>query len=152
SGTTTLTNQGGAMFSGPVTSAVYGGDVMAVGDFNGDGNVDVAAWNSGNQDVFGFAYGDGSGRFPSAGTVKTPRFCGAAPAGDFNGDGRDDLAVVYINKPMVHVYLAQQGGFMPPVTYASDAGADAVAAADLNGDGKIDLAINTGRPAIDVFV
>ncbi|HEV2348299.1 MAG TPA: choice-of-anchor D domain-containing protein [Terriglobia bacterium] len=73
--------------SGPYPEAV------AVGDFNGDGKLDLA-FDDGSQLMV--ALGDGTGNFPE--TVLAPPGTGSAGfslgVGDFNGDGRLDLAAI----------------------------------------------------------
>ena len=65
------------------------------GDFNADGNTDVAAATLGAPDGLYVAYGDGNGGI-GAWSLVAASTVGAAQnncaAGDFNGDGRTDLA------------------------------------------------------------
>ena len=65
---------------------------VAAGDFNGDGNPDLAAANSGSNDV-SVLLGNGNGTFQAVRTFAAdsgPAFVGL---GDFNRDGRPDLAI-----------------------------------------------------------
>ena len=66
---------------------------IAVGDFNGDGNLDVAVALAGTDSV-SISLGNGDGTFQPATTIGLP--AGGAPdaivAGDF-GNGHTDLAV-----------------------------------------------------------
>jgi hypothetical protein len=68
---------------------------MAIADFNGDGNLDVAAANTGSSDVSLF-YGNGDGTLQPARSLTFA--AGSLPiwvaAGDFNGDGAMDAVVV----------------------------------------------------------
>jgi hypothetical protein len=65
----------------------------AVGDFNGDGNADIAATNV-NNDSVSIWLGNGNGTFGT----RLDRPSGDAPrnlvVGDFNNDGKQDLATV----------------------------------------------------------
>jgi hypothetical protein len=73
----------------------------AVGDFNGDGKLDVAITDVlyGLEDYVSIALGNGDGTFSPGGSF----FGGISPAyvqmavGDFKGDGKPDLAVVNNN-------------------------------------------------------
>ena len=66
---------------------------MAVGDFNGDGKLDLAVANYSSNTV-GMLLGNGAGGFAAATTFSSG---GTNPVslavGDFNGDGKLDLAV-----------------------------------------------------------
>ena len=62
-----------------------------IGDFNGDGNADVAVANSFGQTTVSVLYGNGDGTFAAPKVLSI----GALPldiqSGDFNGDGKPDL-------------------------------------------------------------
>jgi len=78
---------GDIIFGAPLPTSV------AVGDFNGDGKLDLAVTDYGNNTVSIFS-GNGDGTF----TLKSSPATGSGPnaiaVGDFNGDGIPDLAVV----------------------------------------------------------
>lgn len=61
---------------------------IAVGDFNGDGKLDLAA-DDGMPQVY---FGDGSGKFPiHYNLLLRESWSTAVAAGDFNGDGKSDI-------------------------------------------------------------
>ena len=126
----------------------FGGRV-AIGDFNGDGNPDLALANSVANTV-GVLLGNGDGTFQKP-VFHEPGGSGVSSVAvaDVNGDGRQDLLVVsncnYLNcyTGTVGVLLGKgDGTFQPTVSY--DAGADwavALAVADVNKDGKLDVVV-----------
>jgi hypothetical protein len=67
---------------------------MAVGDFNGDGFLDVAS-TDGFADNVNILLGNGDGTLNSPGQLfgGVPNSFGSVVAADFNGDHRADLAV-----------------------------------------------------------
>ena len=126
---------------------------VAVGDFNGDHLLDVAAWGadpSGNRVVFIFL-GNGTGSLTYSASYAAPISGNSNPgpssvvASDVSGDGKLDLVALTPNNG-VYVFLGNgDGTFQTPTNYpltTTSAPASAVAVADLSGDGKPDLAIN----------
>src|SRR5207249_1006621 len=91
---------------------------VAVGDFNGDGNTDLAVANFRTNDVT-ILLGSGSGGFTEA--AGSPIAAAARPfavaVGDFNGDGKPDLAVANDSSGIVTILLNTcNDGPPPPVT------------------------------------
>jgi hypothetical protein len=78
---------------------------VAAGDFNGDGNADLAAANSGTASV-AILLGNGSGGF-SAGVSLTSGISGprSVAVADINSDGKADLAVANSNGNTVSIFL-----------------------------------------------
>jgi uncharacterized protein (TIGR03437 family) len=116
-----------------------GGNLVAVGDFNGDGKLDLVTWSPGYSSLW---LGDGAGGFGQ------PQSCplgfdllSSIVAGDFNGDGNLDLAAT---SGMPYVYLGDGSGHFL-IQYELFVGnpaygfGSAIAAGDFNGGGKSDL-------------
>src|SRR5258708_4884435 len=73
-------------------------DAVAVGDFNGDGLLDLAVANQGSTDIQGSEIvlvflGNGDGTFQDPLTLTAQSHPSSVAVGDFNGDGVQDLAV-----------------------------------------------------------
>ena len=75
------------------SSPATGWDPMsvAVGDFNGDGKLDLAVANQWSDSV-SILLGDGTGNFALASSPGTGAYPWFVAVGDFNGDGKLDLA------------------------------------------------------------
>ena len=153
-----LSGQGDGTF---VASATYGvgfiPTALAAGDFDGDGNLDLAVVISNPNLQFnpGFVtilMGSASGAF----TGQANYGVGIAPAsiavGDFNGDGKLDLAVgsaingLNLNPQSEMSILVNtgSGAFSAASTFAIGPAGSApisIAAADFNNDGRLDLAV-----------
>jgi len=114
---------------------------LAIGDFNGDGKLDMAAGNA-HSNTVSILLGNGDGTFqPKVDypTASNPRL---VVTGDFNGDGKLDLAVATQFSNSVSILLGNgDGTFQPYVEYGTGADPVWVALGDLNGDGKLDLAV-----------
>ncbi len=134
-----------AAFKGPSTFAAHLAPIsIAVADFNGDGNLDIATANRSSNDI-SVLFGNGNGTFAkavnySAGTG------GPDPtsivAADVNGDGKPDLIVADIGTKSVSVFInTGTGTFHAAVVYKVGDSPSAVAVADLNGDGSPDIAV-----------
>ena len=126
---------------------------VAVGDFNDDGEPDLAVVNRSSGDI-SILLGNGDGTFQKAtnyGLGEAPSF---VTTGDFNGDHRLDLAVADGGGNNVVSILVGNGDgtFQPPVSYTTGTDADYVASADFNGDGKLDLLLSAKTGAIGILL
>jgi hypothetical protein len=124
---------------GPGYSLASEATGIAAGDFNGDGNLDLAVSNPNSRAAAVQVFlGNGDGTFRPPSNLPYPGIYGLLAA-DVNNDGKCDL-VGAGNTHMV-VWLGEGNGtFSSPQQF--DAGFPfAVAAADFNGDGKLDVAV-----------
>jgi hypothetical protein len=119
---------------------------VAVGDFNGDGALDLAVANEGSGTVsILLANGDGSFQ-PAQDFTAWPNPSSLA-VGDFNGDGILDLAVTNAGaQGTVSILLGNgDGSFQGPVSYAAGPYPGSLAVGDFNGDGAPDLVVVNGN-------
>ena len=112
---------------------------IAAGDFNGDGNADLASLDG---STFEILIGIGDGTFASPVTYSV----GANPVfvlqRDVNGDGKKDVIVVNQGSNDVSVLLGNgDGTFQPQKTFAAGTAPASVVAGDFNRDGKVDIAV-----------
>ena len=127
---------------------------MAVGDFNGDGKLDLAVANFGSDRIRIFD-GLGNGTFSYASRLATGSEPIALATGDFNGDGKLDLAVANFGNNTVEVFMNNgSGSFGTGATYNSGGTEPrSLAVADFNGDGKPDIAVaNYGSNNVGVLL
>jgi hypothetical protein len=123
---------------------------IAVGDFDRDGNSDLAIAYAGSDDIAVFL-GDGQGGFAELLPRLTvnPGFKPCAVAvGDFNGDSAPDLAVASCQNDRVLVWLGNgKGSFVAGQEFGGSSGhvfqdvPDSLTVGDFNGDGSPDLAL-----------
>jgi hypothetical protein len=129
-------------FTGPTNFAVGDGpNSVAVGDFNGDGDPDLAVANefAGSVSVL---LGGAGGSFSAATNIATGGFPFAVAVGDFNGDRDPDLAVADAFDGIISVLLGGAGGsFGGPTNFPAGSFPAAVAVGEFNGDGDPDLAV-----------
>ena len=116
---------------------------VAVGDFNGDGKLDLVAASGGA--TVSILLGTGTGSFGA----KTDFGTGGAysvAVGDFNGDGTLDLAVANGDSATVSILLGTgTGSFGAKTDFGTGIGPASVAVGDFNGDGRLDLAVANQR-------
>ena len=123
---------------------------LAIGDFNGDGKLDLAVVNQASNTV-SILLGNGDGTFKSAMDFATGSSPTAVTTGDFNGDGKLDLAVAADTQ--FSILLGNgDGTFQPHVDYPAGATLVSIVSADFNGDSRADLAVGTANPVVSVFL
>jgi RHS repeat-associated protein len=114
---------------------------VAVGDFNGDGKLDLAVTNSGNNTV-SILLGNGDGTFQAAANYATQFYPEKIAVADFNGDGKADLVILNSRIGSFSVFLGNgDGTFGAGSNVGAGSAPQGLAIADFNGDGKLDLAI-----------
>jgi hypothetical protein len=119
-------------------------DSSATGDFDQDGDLDLAVANRDSANVT-VLVGDGTGSFTAAATL--PLTNDGRPtsivAGDFNGDPDPDLAVAEPGANVVAIFTGASGTTFTSTTVPVVQGPSRLAIADFNRDTKQDLAVLT---------
>jgi hypothetical protein len=145
----TFLNQGNRQF---MQIAVNGlplveGDAAALGDFNGDGKIDVAFDTPLDESFVTVAYGNGDGTFyVQSGLAATEEGTGIGDVSgiavaDFNGDGFSDIVTPFVIGVHVMLYSSNGKEQFETSLFAIGAGGIAIATADFNMDGKPDVVI-----------
>jgi hypothetical protein len=137
----------------------------ASGDFNGDGQPDLAVVNNNGLGastvsvLLNTSTASGGLSFAAQQTFAVGTNAFGVVVADFNGDGRPDLAVVNHTDNTVSVLLNTTSpgvgtvSFAAQQTFAVGAGPFYVAAADVNGDGRPDLVVtNSADNTVSVLL
>ena len=144
----------------------------AVGDFNGDGKLDLVG---GSPPTVLYGNGDGTLNDPSAADYPVNGQTEAVKTGDFNGDGKLDLAVLSgpslmtygpgngVSGQAIEIFPGHGDGTLGlPYQIPLEGNPDAFAVGDFNGDGRTDFAVTldsldqeydeTGPNTVEIFL
>jgi hypothetical protein len=131
-------NAGSGLFGWPVVLATGGGP-FAVGDFDGDGHVDLAFANF-TTNATEIYSGNGDGTFRRTAIFPVPSgYLADVAAGDFDGDGKTDLAILLGGSLEVHL---QRNGALSENSVSSYANGSSLDVIDFNRDGRADLLVH----------
>jgi len=120
---------------------------MAIGDFNGDSRIDVAAVDHGTLTIL---LGKGDGTFQSP-AFYDASFTYSIAAGDLNGDHTLDLVLGNYDGTVSVLVGNGDGTFQNAVSTTDPVVAWSTTLADLNGDGKLDV-ITAGTNSVIVLL
>jgi FG-GAP-like repeat/FG-GAP repeat len=129
---------------------------LALGDFNGDGRLDVITTTA-NSVLLMSVNGDGTLGAPNTFATNS-YYPNAVAVGDFNGDGKLDLATTggaasTGESCVASVLLGNgDGTFQAARTFAAGISSVSLAVDDFNRDGKADLAVDNDRDGTNAYV
>jgi len=161
-----LGNGDGTFAANAASLTPFGLGLSAVGDFNQDGNPDIAS--VAGTGLVSILLGDGTGRFPVQKTFSLPPqpigpnfFPTGLTAVDLNGDGKPDLVLATADPNAqtwtVYVMLGSGGGNFNSATSAAHGTSNDLAfvqmvVGDFNGDHKPDLAVLDPAGDVNIFL
>jgi FG-GAP-like repeat/Carboxypeptidase regulatory-like domain len=124
---------------------------VAVGDFNADGQIDLAVSSYGLSGTVSIMLGKGDGTFfPQVDYASAPSPFSIVK-GDFNGDSKLDLATANVQVDSVSILLGNgDGTFAAPVNYGVGFPYE-LSTGDINSDGKSDLVITGNGSGLRVL-
>jgi len=127
---------------------------VLVGDFNGDGKLDLAVLDNNQVPGVSILLGNDDGTFQNPVAYQVGENPRVGMVADFNGDGKLDLAVANYTDSDISILLGNGGGsFQAPVNYPVGANPNVLWGADLNRDGKLDLVTaNQGGNSVSVLL
>ena len=140
-------------FPVPGPPGAYGVNLV-VGDFNGDGKLDLLT-----EDEFGDVYllvGKGDGRFPYPAKAVTSGNCRLEAVSDFNADGKLDILMGCRTLSDSHLTVLLGNGdgtFQQPLEYPiTPAEPYTLATGDFNSDGNTDVIVSNGGNAMQFLI
>jgi hypothetical protein len=150
-----LLGHGDGTFAPPITlNAGIKSAAVASGDFNGDGNPDLAVAT--NLDVFGsvaILLGHGDGSFEPQVLYPAGRFSVAVGVSDFNRDHHADVVVLNQFNNTATIFAGRgDGTFMLQSHYDAGPGPTGFDVGQFNSDGVPDLAVSNFANEIRVFL
>ncbi|MBA3912364.1 MAG: VCBS repeat-containing protein [Acidobacteriales bacterium] len=133
---------GDGTFQSPINIYAVGGYSIGLGDFDADGNLDLAiGTNLGSAGSVQILLGQGDGTFKTGGAYSLQVATAFSLAvGDLNHDGKLDIVATTFD-PGVDVLLGNgDGTFTAPAVYPMTCSSYGITIADFNRDGNPDLA------------
>jgi hypothetical protein len=142
-----LLGSGNGKFKKPVyysTGTTQQSYVGGLGDFNGDGKLDIVLSNADGS--LSILLNKGKGVYGAANVIASASGteAGNIVIGDFNHDGKLDIAVTNYSGTAINVLLGNgDGTFQTPIVTSSPINPIGLVGGDFNRDGKLDLALTS---------
>ncbi|MCD6068441.1 MAG: putative Ig proteinputative calcium-binding proteinFG-GAP repeat protein [Bacteroidetes bacterium] len=133
----------------PTGTAPY---AIVAGDFNNDGNQDLAVTNAQSSSISVFS-GAGNGTFGPATPIPATGFVLCICKADFNGDNFQDIAFTSIGGSAMNVALNDgTGGFSAVNGYTGGTNPVAIGSGDFNADGFVDIVLtNSATNVVSLY-
>jgi len=132
-------------FANHRTGSIIAPELLVAGDFNQDGNMDLAV-NCTGFDVVAILFGDGQGGFTLGGHFPVDTLSKGLDVGDVNGDGNLDLVNCanwgYDEAVLLGDGLGSFHVAAPPSEIDGDGGPERLLLRDFNNDGRLDILVN----------
>jgi hypothetical protein len=121
---------------------------VVAGDFNADGNLDVAVSKGSSFNLVSLLLGDGAGNLGTATNFNVGSNPVSIIKGDFNKDNKLDVAVADVDVRAISVLLGDGAGGFAAARNIPSGGpfTVSIATGDFNGDGNPDLVAANGGP------
>jgi len=149
----TLLGKGDGTFEAHADTPIPGGlgpGIVAAGDFNGDGNLDLVMTDPSGISIL---LGNDNRTFGISASYNTGNLPVFVAVGDFNGDGKLDLAVSDVMANTISILLGNgDGTFQSPVDYSAGPFPENILVADFNHDGKADLAVLDNNSNVSIYL
>ena len=127
------------------TGSIIAPELLLAGDFNQDGNIDLAV-NCAGFDVVAILFGDGLGGFTLGGHFPVDTLTKGLQVGDVNRDGHLDLVNCsnwgYDETVLLGDGLGSFHVAAPPTEIDGDGGPVRLLLRDFNNDGRLDIFVN----------
>lgn len=136
-------NNGAGGFGAPINIAADPPNpfAVAIGDYNRDGNPDLAIAGGGGTTGLQIRLGNGTGNFPTGTFINSEQTSPVIASADFNGDGNLDVAICNNVNQLRVLNGNGNGTFAAATSFTTAAVCQDLETADFNVDGRPDLAV-----------